>query len=165
MNVGQQYTRLVTHLEGKRFDPTGEYVKRWIPELRDVPVRFIHKPWKMDEQMQEKYNCQLGLDYPHPIRDPTVGELKRKKRYLQRRGVDWSEEGTVVPHATALKRQKDPAENVINRNVSPRDDDWYSDMNLVEKEGETKSTKWNVTLDDAIDEEWSSHSSTTKDSV
>nr|WP_239521948.1 deoxyribodipyrimidine photo-lyase [Geodermatophilus sabuli] len=31
--------------QGKEFDPDGEYVRRWVPELRDVPTRFVHEPW------------------------------------------------------------------------------------------------------------------------
>ena len=33
-------------LQGEKFDPRGEYVRRWCPELKDVPDRFIHKPWE-----------------------------------------------------------------------------------------------------------------------
>ncbi|MFY7697304.1 MAG: cryptochrome/photolyase family protein [Legionella sp.] len=32
-------------LQGEKFDPQGAYVKRWVPELRDVPVHWIHQPW------------------------------------------------------------------------------------------------------------------------
>jgi deoxyribodipyrimidine photo-lyase len=34
-------------LQGQKFDPDGVYVKRWVPELKDVPVEFIHCPWDM----------------------------------------------------------------------------------------------------------------------
>lgn len=34
-------------LQGEKFDPHGAYVKRWIPELRDVPAELVHKPWEM----------------------------------------------------------------------------------------------------------------------
>ncbi|MFT3673418.1 cryptochrome/photolyase family protein [Aestuariivirga sp.] len=34
-------------LQGEKFDPNGEYVKRWVPELKDVPAASIHKPWEM----------------------------------------------------------------------------------------------------------------------
>lgn len=35
-------------LQSEKFDPNGDYVRRWVPELRDVPTPFIHKPWVMD---------------------------------------------------------------------------------------------------------------------
>lgn len=33
-------------LQGERFDPKGDYVRRWVPELKKLPDRFIHKPWR-----------------------------------------------------------------------------------------------------------------------
>jgi hypothetical protein len=124
----------------------------------------------MDEQMQEKYNCRLGLDYPHPIRDPTIGELKRKKRYLRRKGVDWSEEGMVVskePVSKLRNTTENKTSNAVKETGSTQDDDdWYRDMNLLNEEGNRKEAKWNVSLDDVADEEWSNSSTTaTKDSL
>ena len=49
-------------LQGEKFDREGEYVKRWIPELKNLPKKFIHKPWELND---EKF--KLGRDYPHPI--------------------------------------------------------------------------------------------------
>jgi FAD binding domain of DNA photolyase len=171
LNVGKPYVRCVPHLEGKRFDTQGEYVKRWIPELSDVPLKYVHRPWKMDERMQEEYNCQLGLDYPHPIRDPVAGELKRRKRYLRRKGIGWSEEGKVVPREHVPNRQgimqNERTSDVVDETVSTQDgDDWYRDMNVLNKESDSKGGKWNVSLDDALDDEWSNDSTdtaTTKD--
>ena len=49
-------------LQGEKFDKEGEYVKKWVPELKDLPKKFIHKPWEFNE---EKF--KLGRDYPYPI--------------------------------------------------------------------------------------------------
>jgi deoxyribodipyrimidine photo-lyase len=46
--------------QGKKFDPDGDYVRRWVPELRDVPGSAVHEPWKLDEPPR---------DYPEPIVD------------------------------------------------------------------------------------------------
>ena len=55
--------------QGKKFDPKGEYVRRWIPELMDVPNSYIHEPWLMDSQKQLNANIRLGTHYPLPIVD------------------------------------------------------------------------------------------------
>lgn len=86
LNTGQPYTRYVPHNVGNKYDPEGEYVKLWVPELKDVPKEFIHKPWKMSEEEQVQCNARLGIDYPHPIRDPTIGDDRREYRYLRRLG-------------------------------------------------------------------------------
>jgi deoxyribodipyrimidine photo-lyase len=50
-------------------DPDGIFIKKWVPELSDVPQTFIHEPWKMSEMDQVFYNCRIGVDYPFPIVD------------------------------------------------------------------------------------------------
>lgn len=56
-------------LQGKKFDPNGEYIRQWIPELSSVPKEFIHVPWEMPEGLQLKNNFCAGKDYPMPIVD------------------------------------------------------------------------------------------------
>jgi deoxyribodipyrimidine photo-lyase len=56
-------------MQGQKFDPTGAYVRRWLPELQHVPLEFLHEPWKMQMSDQIKARCTLGADYPHPIVD------------------------------------------------------------------------------------------------
>jgi deoxyribodipyrimidine photo-lyase len=54
-------------LQGKRFDPEGAYVKRYVPELSRVPVRFLHTPERMPAALQRDLGCTIGKDYPLPI--------------------------------------------------------------------------------------------------
>ena len=56
-------------LQGEKFDKDGTYVKQWVPELKNVPAKFIHRTWEMDEQTQKSINIQIGKDYPLPIVD------------------------------------------------------------------------------------------------
>lgn len=52
-----------------RLDPNGDYVKRYIPELRNFPRKYIHEPWKAPLQVQEVCECIIGDDYPEPMID------------------------------------------------------------------------------------------------
>ena len=54
-------------LQGEKFDKQGEYVKKWVPELKKVPSKFIHKPWEMETKYQEAIKTIIGSDYPMPI--------------------------------------------------------------------------------------------------
>jgi deoxyribodipyrimidine photo-lyase len=56
-------------LQGEKFDPAGDYVRRWVPELSGVPGRLIHSPWTASPEVLEKAGVQLGKDYPVPIVD------------------------------------------------------------------------------------------------
>jgi deoxyribodipyrimidine photo-lyase len=55
--------------QGQMFDPSGHYIRRWLPELAFVPDRYIHEPHKMVTAVQNKANCRIGQDYPAPIVD------------------------------------------------------------------------------------------------
>jgi len=50
--------------QGKKFDPEGAYVRRYVPELSSVPAAWIHEPWHMSRQDQEACGCRIGRDYP-----------------------------------------------------------------------------------------------------
>ncbi|XP_077596499.1 cryptochrome-2 [Stigmatopora nigra] len=52
---------------GRRTDPTGDYIRRYIPILKDYPNRYIYEPWNAPESVQKAANCILGVDYPKPM--------------------------------------------------------------------------------------------------
>lgn len=56
-------------LQGEKFDPRGNYVRRWVPELAALPDRFIHRPWTAPPDLLRKTGLVLGRDYPEPLVD------------------------------------------------------------------------------------------------
>ena len=75
-------------LQGEKFDKDGNYVKKWVPELKNVPSKFIHRPWEMDEQTQKSINIKkrknINGNFPqelksavtYPVPDKTDTTLK-----------------------------------------------------------------------------------------
>ena len=55
--------------QGQKFDPEGEYVKRWCPELADMPKKFVHAPWEAPAMTLASAGVDLGKTYPEPIVD------------------------------------------------------------------------------------------------
>jgi deoxyribodipyrimidine photo-lyase len=68
-------------LHQRRYDADGEYVRRWVPELRDVPLERLAEPWTMDEAEQEAAGCLIGRDYPAPIVDHAAERREAMERY------------------------------------------------------------------------------------
>lgn len=78
----QPYFRIFNPVsQGKKHDPNGEYVRRWVPELRRVPTKFIHEPWHLSPADQRAAGCILGTDYPKPIVDHEERRDKALKLY------------------------------------------------------------------------------------
>jgi deoxyribodipyrimidine photo-lyase len=65
----------------ERFDPDGAYVRRWVPELRDVPAERLSEPWTMSADEQAAAGCVIGRDYPEPIVDHAVERRRALERY------------------------------------------------------------------------------------
>ena len=70
-------------LQGKRADPHGAFVRRWVPELARVPDGYLHEPWTMPAEVQRAAGCRIGRDYPAPIVDHTAARSRALARYAE----------------------------------------------------------------------------------
>ena len=67
--------------QGKKFDPEGDYVRRWVPELAKLPKRYVHEPWTAPEKALAEAGVTLGEDYPAPIVDHAERRDEALARY------------------------------------------------------------------------------------
>jgi deoxyribodipyrimidine photo-lyase len=75
----QPYFRVFNPIEqGKKFDPTGAYVRRWVPELKELPDAYLHEPWKAPPLVLRSAGVTLGTTYPRPM----VDHAEARKRFL-----------------------------------------------------------------------------------
>ena len=66
--------------QSKDHDPNGAFIRKWVPELRNIPDGFVHEPWKMTMMEQKLYNFQLGEAYPLPIVDLEESAKKAREK-------------------------------------------------------------------------------------
>ena len=75
----QPYFRIFNPVtQGKKFDPLGNYVRRWVPELRRMPARYIHNPWESPDDVLLAADVRLDATYPRPI----VEHRPARERFL-----------------------------------------------------------------------------------
>ena len=67
-------------LQGEKFDPQGDYVRQWVPELKNLSNSFLHKPWEASSAELNQAGVVLGKTYPFPL----VNHEQARKRALER---------------------------------------------------------------------------------
>jgi deoxyribodipyrimidine photo-lyase len=71
--------------QGRRHDPEGSYVRRWVRELAGVPTAYLHEPWTMPPGVQVAAGCVVGRDYPAPIVDHGLARTRALAAYAAAR--------------------------------------------------------------------------------
>jgi deoxyribodipyrimidine photo-lyase len=62
--------------QGENFDPKGEYVRKWVPEIARLPDSLIHRPFDAPQEILKASNIMLGQTYPRPIIDHATGRAR-----------------------------------------------------------------------------------------
>ncbi|XP_052776578.1 deoxyribodipyrimidine photo-lyase-like [Mya arenaria] len=65
-------------------DPKGDYVRKWVPELSNMPEEFVHKPWKCPPSILRRAGVEMGVTYPHRI----ITDLEEAREQSLRDVVD-----------------------------------------------------------------------------
>ncbi|KAL8140008.1 hypothetical protein V2J09_006029 [Rumex salicifolius] len=82
-------------VQGSKFDPEGEYIRLWLPELARVPTEWIHHPWHAPPAVLRAAGVELGVNYPNPIIDiETARDSLRDAIFLMQEKAGCGPQGT-----------------------------------------------------------------------
>ena len=68
---------------GRFWDPQGQFIRTYCPELRNMPLQYLFSPWLAPPDIQEIANCRIGTDYPSPILNHKEARVENIKNIEQ----------------------------------------------------------------------------------
>lgn len=106
-NFYYQYFRCYSPVAfGKKTDPNGDYIRKWLPKLGKFPKQYIYEPWTAPKQLQQTLGCVIGVDYPHPIVDHTSAS----KLNMQKMQIAYANQATGGREPAASTGQVSPVD-------------------------------------------------------
>ncbi len=97
--------------QGLDHDPNGVFIRRWLPQLADVPLAYLHEPWKMPAHAQRTAGCIIGTHYPAPLVDhKRASDYAKKAIYAVRRepGVRAQIDAVLQKHGSRKRQNPRP---------------------------------------------------------
>jgi len=123
INTNRIYTPIK---QGKDHDPQGKFIKKWIPELKDISLNFIHEPWLLSRFNKEEYE---QINYIKPIIDipNSTKTAKKKIQEITKRDGYWDISKEIYLKHGSRKRLR---KNISNKKIISKEKEIQYELKL-----------------------------------
>ncbi|KAF5957123.1 hypothetical protein HYC85_004348 [Camellia sinensis] len=102
-----QYNRIYSPISfGKKYDPNGDYIRHFLPILKDMPKEYIYEPWTAPLSIQTKAKCIIGKDYPKPVISHDIASKECKRMLAEAYELNKKLNGSVSEEYLKISRRK-----------------------------------------------------------
>lgn len=102
-------------LQAQKLDPEGQFIRRWVPELRSVSNSWIHQPWGMGSRQQSESGVRIGEHYPAPLVDFDVAVRQARAKLAEaRQRAGFREQSRAVNQKHGSRRRKSRTRKTYN---------------------------------------------------
>ena len=102
--------------QAKDQDPTGDFVRKWIPALKNIPTTWIFEPWLMTSTLQTQYQCIIGQDYPAPMVNLEASSRQARTKLMQAKySAKQSDETSLIIEKHASRKAKSQKKTRANK--------------------------------------------------
>ncbi|XP_060172789.1 (6-4)DNA photolyase isoform X1 [Lycium barbarum] len=116
-----QYNRIYSPISfGKKYDPAGNYIRHFLPVLKDMPKEYIYEPWTAPISVQRKAKCIIGLDYPKPVVSHDSASKECRMRLGEAYALNKTLNGLVSEEDLNASRRKSDNESTILDSISKK---------------------------------------------
>ncbi|KAI7842208.1 hypothetical protein COHA_004121 [Chlorella ohadii] len=89
-------------------DPEGVFVRKYVPELAQVPKKYLAEPWRMPAAAQQAAGCVIGRDYPAPVVQPDAGRQNCRQLYAIKASLKAKEQAAKVYTKHGSRKKPNP---------------------------------------------------------
>lgn len=107
-------------LQAQKQDPQGVFIRRWLPQLAQVPDSWIHQPWGMSQRLQAQCGVMIGRDYPPPLVDFEQATRRAREHIRQlRQQPQYFTNAASIGHQHGSRKRRTTARAGRSKTTSP----------------------------------------------